>query len=121
MMADAPRYDQQLRALEDRLRPRPRFVLPYLLKSTRHGLADAARTAADHADALDRLQPPPEAAAKHRAYVQALRAVARDTGELAEQRGWRTPRRWLEQLRGLPSYREMLDTREVLLNSRPDG
>jgi hypothetical protein len=110
-------YEQQLRTLEEGLRPRPRGLLRYLLTTTTRALAHAAQAADDHAEALERLEPPSEAAAAHYEYVAALRAVARDSRQLAEQKR-RTRRGLLKELRALPSYQRMVETREVLLAGR---
>jgi hypothetical protein len=83
-------YEQEIRALEQRHRPDARSVAPYLLRTARVGLAKASAEAEAHADALDRLEPPSEAAEAHREYSAALRAVARDARQLAERSRWRS-------------------------------
>lgn len=113
-------YWQQVRALEERHRPRSRRVIPYLAMTARSGLARAASDADDHAEALGRLDPPTEAAANHREYVDALRAVARDARELAEQKGWRAEPGILTDLRALPSFHRMVESRNRLLG-RSEG
>ena len=108
-------YRQQLRTLEERHRPRLRTVLPYLVKTRRSGLAKAAGAAEDHADELDRLDPPSEVGADHREYVDALRAVARDARELAETKRLRSGHRVGKDIRALPSFQRMVEARQQLL------
>ena len=116
-MVKGDSYEEQLRALEAQLSPRPRRVVPYLFRTAKRGLPGAAKAADDHADALDRLEPPTDAEVGHREYVAALRAVARDARQLAEQKR-RHGRALVQDLRALPSYQTMVDTRERLLNGR---
>jgi hypothetical protein len=108
-------YRQQIEALEERHRPRLRTVLPYLTRTWRTGLAKAANAAEVHADELDRLDPPSEVAADHRKYVDALRTVAHDARELAEQKRWRSGHRVGKDLRALPSFQRMVEARQRLL------
>jgi hypothetical protein len=109
-------YEQEIRALEQRHRPDARSVAPYLLRTARVGLAKASAEAEAHADALDRLEPPSEAAEAHREYSAALRAVARDARQLAERSRWRSGRSVLNDLRALPSFQKMVATRQRLLD-----
>jgi hypothetical protein len=115
---DDARYQEELRALEGELRATPRRVFPYLLKGSRAGLVDAANAADRHADALDGLEPPSDAAAAHREYIDALRVVAQDARDLAarEAKGSRA----LDDLRALPSFMRMVAAREALLSERSD-
>jgi hypothetical protein len=108
-------YWQQLRSLEDRHRPQPLTVFPYLARTARSGLAKAARAAEDHADELDRLDPPREAVAAQREYADALRAVAHDARDLAEQKRWPSGRGLAKDLRALPSFQQMVEARQRLL------
>ena len=108
-------YRQQIQALEQRHRPQLRTVLPYLVKTWRSGLAKAAEAAEDHADELDRLDPPSEVAADHREYVDALRAVAQDASELAETKRLRSGHRVGKDIRALPSFQRMVEARQRLL------
>jgi hypothetical protein len=109
------RYRQQIRALEERHRPRLRTVFPYLIKTWRSGLARAADAAEVHANELDRLDPPNEVGADHREYVDALRSVAQDSRGLAEQKRWRSGHRVGKDLRALPSFQRMVEARQRLL------
>jgi hypothetical protein len=114
-------YRQQIQVLEERHRPRLRTVLPYLAKTWRSGLAKAAGAAEDHADELDRLDPPSEVGADHREYVDALRAVAADARELAEQKRWRSGRRVGKDIRALPSFQRMVEAHQRLLERLSEG
>ena len=118
-MVRSDSYEEQLRALEAQLHARPRRVIPYLFTTAKRGLSDAATAADDHADALDRLEPPAHAEVGHREYVAALRAVARDARQLAEEKP-RPGRAVVHDVRALPSYQTMVDTRERLLNGRSE-
>jgi hypothetical protein len=117
-MVDHAQYQKELRALEGGLRATPRRVFPYLLKGSRAGLADAASAADRHADALDGLEPPSDAVAAHREYIDALRVVAHDARDLAASgaKGSRA----LDDLRALPSFKRMVAAREAFLSERSD-
>jgi hypothetical protein len=88
--------------------------------TARSGLARAASDADEHAETLGRLDPPSEAVANHRQYVDALRAVAHDARELAEQKGWQTGRGFAKDLRALPSFQRMVEARTRLLGRSED-
>ena len=109
-------YEERLRELEERHRPQPRSILPYLFRSSRWGLKKAAKAAEDHADDLDRLEPPSHVLSTHREYVAALRASARDTRQLVAQGGWLSGRALVSDLRALSSFRQMVEARHRLLD-----
>ena len=108
-------YADQVRVLEEQHRPGPRTVFPYVFRRAKWGLSDAARAADDHADELERLDPPSDAVTEHREYVAALRAVAREARQLADQNGRQSGRELLNDLRALPSFQMMVEARKRLL------
>jgi hypothetical protein len=117
-VVDDAQYLDELRALEGELRETPRRVIPYLFKGSGAGLVDAGSSADRRADALDGLEPPSDAVAAHREYIDALRAVAQDARGVAEEGA--KGRRALDDLRALPSFQRMVAARQGLLGERSE-